>query len=117
MITERTTTSAAVAPAQVAASELMTRLSGCEDLVPVGTVLLMAEHALDRLEASSARAPHLAALVFTVGVLASDGVWQQLEPEKATSLGIRALQQLGAPLPLCACLHAPVTYLGQLYRP
>jgi hypothetical protein len=116
-IMEQTTTPAAAAPAQVAASELFTRLPGCEDLVPVHTVLLMAEHALDRLEASPAQAALLPALVFTVGVLASDGVWQQLEPEKATSLGIRTLQQFGAPLLLCACLPAPVTYLDQLYQP
>jgi hypothetical protein len=85
---------------QDAASELFVRLTACggHDLVPVSSVLLMAEHALNAMEAST-EAPLSVALIFSVGVLATDGVWEQLEPDKATSLGIRALQLFGAPLP------------------
>jgi hypothetical protein len=62
------------------------------DLVPASTALLMAEHALDRLlEASSSDDSMEAVLMCTTSVLKCEGVWQQLEPNKAMSFALRAL--------------------------
>jgi hypothetical protein len=91
---------------QGAASGLLSKLASAQpDLVPVSTVLLMAEHALDQLAAS---AEHVFSyvLAYTTAALACNGVWQQLDPEKAMSLGIRALQQFGAPVPHLSCISA-----------
>jgi hypothetical protein len=67
-------------------------LSGAApDLVPASTVLLMAEHALDCLEAPSAQASMADVLMCTTNVLKCDGVWQQLHPDKVMSCALRAL--------------------------
>jgi hypothetical protein len=84
-------------PAQASSSALFAKLARAQpDLVPASTVLLMAEHALDRLAAAPAEAAFSDALQNSTAALACDGVWQQLDQEKAMSLGLRALEQSGA---------------------
>jgi hypothetical protein len=92
---------------QVCAAMFFSRLavSAGHDLVPVSTVLLMAERALDALEAASADgqpdAEPLTVLFHSTATLRVDGNWQQLDSERAMSLGIGALQYLGEGLHVC----------------
>jgi hypothetical protein len=91
-----------VVPVQVRSSKFFAVLvKAASTLAPVSTVLLMAEHALDRLEASPADSAQDDVLTHTLDCLSSGGVWERLDPERAMSLGIRALQHFGAPLSLC----------------
>ena len=89
---------------QVQFSHICVRLAAASpDLVPVSTVLLMAEHALDLLAESEDFAA-VEVLANIMAAIRSNGVWQQLDPEKATSLGIRALEHFGA-APHCLCMY------------
>jgi hypothetical protein len=69
-----------------------------QDLVPASTVLLMAEHAVGRLEASPADAAAIAVLMNTLVLLSYGGILQQLDPERAISLTVRGLECSGAAL-------------------
>jgi hypothetical protein len=86
-----------VVPVKVAFSEFCARLALVRpDLVPVSTVLLIAE-GLDALEATAASTAFLDVLMNVVAALKADGVKQQLGPDRAISLGVKALQHFGAP--------------------
>jgi hypothetical protein len=63
--------------------------------------VLMAEHAIARLEAS-ADGELYEVLNYTTCALFCDGVWQQLDPEKAMRLGVSVLEHFGA-VPHSAC--------------
>jgi hypothetical protein len=98
-------------PVQESASRLFAHLTACDgqDLVPGSTVLLMAEQALDALEADPGRAPPPAGcsnvLLYTTAALAQSSVWQQLDAEKVWTLSVRAVEYFGTP-PHCACMSA-----------
>jgi hypothetical protein len=61
----------------------------------------MAEHALDRLEASPATPDFLRVLMDAMFALKCEGVWQQLVPEKAIGLAIGALARVSELPTLC----------------
>jgi hypothetical protein len=98
-------TCAAGAPVQVVAGGLFARLAeaGQDRLVPIRTVLRMAENALGSLPAPQSL--RLDVLMNALAVLKCEGMWQQLEPEKAVGLSISALELVGAQFCAVLCCH------------
>jgi hypothetical protein len=92
-----------VPPVQVSASSLFVVLAAhCPDLAPAATILRMATHALDQLEAAteSAALDSESSLVVSDAMFAirHDGVdLQGLDPQTTIDLALRALLYSGAP--------------------